>query len=31
MKWTYYFIEDDELVEIYNNILNKISNNAKKT
>ena len=27
-KWMYFFIEDDELLEIYNDIWNKVSNKA---
>ena len=29
-KWKYFLIEDDELVEKYNTILDKISANLKK-
>ena len=27
-KWMYFFIEDDELLQIYNDIWNKVSNKA---
>ena len=29
-KWMYYFIEDDELLERYNGIWNRVSNSIKK-
>ena len=30
MNWMYFFIEDDELLEIYNSIWNKVSNSINK-
>ena len=30
INWMYFFIEDDELLEIYNGIWNKVSNSIKK-
>ena len=29
-RWMYFFIEDDKLLETYNNIWNKVSNSIKK-
>ena len=29
-KWMYFFIEDDDLLEKYNAILDKVSSNIKK-
>ena len=29
-KWMHFFFEDDELLEKYNGIWNKVSNNIKK-
>ena len=30
IKWMYFFIENDELLETYNNIWNRVSNSIEK-